>query len=56
MLLVQSLFFWERVRRAEEFFVRERAETEQPWGFFCGAEIRGAVVCFSGAENRGSLA
>ena len=31
-------------------------KTGQPWGFFCGAEIRGAVVCFSGAENRGSLA
>ena len=21
-------------------------KTGQPWGFFCGAKIRGAVVCF----------
>ena len=49
-----GIFFSEAVKGLAVFI--SRAENRDCWCGFSGAKIRGAVVCFSGAENRGSLA
>ena len=49
-----GIFFSEAVKGLAVFIYG--AENRDCWCGFSGAKIRGAVVCFSGAENRGSLA